>query len=353
MARPGVTYTEIASAAQQIAASGRFPTVEGVRLILGTGSNSTVGQHLRTWKMKQDSTQQIATKENIPETLIAAIKGVWELVMTQSETTIQIIQEETQQTLSSTKQELQQLQQSNNEWQQRYHQIKQERDGFASEKSTLHHLLTDAKVDHAAVLEKLLSVEQQNKEKQLRIDELQRQNHQNQANLEHYREASLGQRLEAQQRYEQQNNQLERTIQQLTFELSEKNKSHVILQKNNQQFYVENDHLKIQLSKLEVQQQSQTEKITQALNESTQKMHEAKNWQEKYEGLQLKYDNQNKEHIELKTQYTVASQISIDLKSALKQQQDQNQTLANEKWMIGQEKAQLEGQLKLFSLKRA
>lgn len=59
MARPGVTYTEIASAAQQIAASGRFPTVEGVRLILGTGSNSTVGQHLRTWKLKQDSTQQI------------------------------------------------------------------------------------------------------------------------------------------------------------------------------------------------------------------------------------------------------------------------------------------------------
>ncbi len=99
MARPGVTYLDVANAAQQLIAAGRAPTIESVRIALGTGSNSTLGNHLRTWKSKQDQTQQTATKENIPEELIAALKGVWERVMDQSEAKIQTIHQDTQQEL--------------------------------------------------------------------------------------------------------------------------------------------------------------------------------------------------------------------------------------------------------------
>ena len=104
MARPGVTYLEVSNAAQQLLAAGRIPTIETIRIRLGTGSNSTLGAHLRTWKAKQDQTQHIATKENIPEELIATLKGLWEQVINQSEDKIQAIQLETQQELVKLKQ---------------------------------------------------------------------------------------------------------------------------------------------------------------------------------------------------------------------------------------------------------
>lgn len=71
--------------------------------------------------------------------------------------------------------------------QQQYHQIKQERDGFAYEKSAAEQLLANAKIEIASLSEKLVGSDQQNQEKQARIDELHRQNQQVQANLEHYR----------------------------------------------------------------------------------------------------------------------------------------------------------------------
>lgn len=106
MARPGVAYLDVAKAAQQLVAAGRIPTIEGIRISLGTGSNSTLGNHLRTWKLKQEQNQQIATKENIPEELIAALKGIWEQVINQSDEKVQTIQHEAQNELISLKQEL-------------------------------------------------------------------------------------------------------------------------------------------------------------------------------------------------------------------------------------------------------
>jgi chromosome segregation ATPase len=99
--------------------------------------------------------------------------------------------------------------------QQQYQQIKQERDGFAHEKSAVEQLLADSKIEAATLIEKLAGFEQQNQEKQVRIEELRQQNQQIQANLEHYRAASLEQRMADQQRYEQHQKQLEQALQQL------------------------------------------------------------------------------------------------------------------------------------------
>ncbi|MBX3710304.1 MAG: DNA-binding protein, partial [Gammaproteobacteria bacterium] len=190
MARPGVTYLDVANAAQQLVAAGRTPTIESIRIVLGTGSNSTLGLHLKTWKSKQDQIQQIATKENIPEELISALKGVWERVMNQSEDKIQLIHQETQQELMQLRQEVLRLQKDNAISQQQYHQIKQERDSFSQEKSVIGQLLTSSKIEITALTEKHIGLEQQNQQKQERIDELRQQNQQIQANLEHYRNAS-------------------------------------------------------------------------------------------------------------------------------------------------------------------
>ncbi len=349
MARLGVTYQQVAVAASELLDSGRQPTLETIRHILGTGSNSTLAQHLRTWRAKQESTSKIATKEHIPEHLVAALKHVWEQVVEQSDARIQIVQEETQQTLSVTQQEFQQLQQNHNLLQQNFQQIKQERDGYAHEKSTLNHLLADAKIELATLTEKLAGSEQQNKEKQARIDELSRQHQQIQTNLEHYREASLAQRLEDQQRFEQQQNQLEKTIQQLNSDIMDIKRNHGVLQQSNQQLLFENTHLKTQFNTIESQHQAQSENVTNTMTQLTKKTQDAERWQEQYQTLQLKHDEQNKTHAELQTHQAVLSQQLSQLHTELKEVRNQNQALAHEKWVLGQEKSQLYGQLKQLS----
>ena len=79
MTRPGVTYFEVATAAQEIIASGLEPTIERIRAKLKTGSNSTIGTHLRVFRTKQDPLKQLATKEKIPEELIGLLKGFYRL----------------------------------------------------------------------------------------------------------------------------------------------------------------------------------------------------------------------------------------------------------------------------------
>src|SRR3990167_3863224 len=155
MARPGVTYHEVSIIAQQLIAAGKNPTIDAIRIELGTGSNSTLGAHLRTFKERQTQTQQLATKENIPEELIAVIKGLWERVMNQSEDKIQTIQQETAQDITQLRQEIQSLSQSNSDWRQQFQKTKQERDAFFHEKSTLEQLLVNSKIIAAAMTEKL------------------------------------------------------------------------------------------------------------------------------------------------------------------------------------------------------
>lgn len=346
MARPGVTYLEVATAALQLSAAGKNPTVETIRIALGTGSNSTLGTHLRAWKARQGQTQQIATKERLPEELIAVIKGLWERVIDQSDEKIQAIQEEVRQELAQATHEVERLQRDNTHWQQQYQQNKQERHSLANEKSALEQRLSHANLEIATLTGKQSGLEQQGQEKQARIDELHRQNQQVQANLKHYRTSSLEQRLADQQRHEQHQQQLEQTMKHMNQELTQVKHEKSVCQQQSQQAIVEKDTLKAQLDKLEAQQASLTAQLTAALNEVARKTQDQQHWQTQCHTLQTEGDERAKQFLELQTQYAVLSQQCITLKAELQNLSEQNKVLAHEKWTAWQEKFQLDGQVK-------
>ena len=50
MGRPGITYEEVAQTAELLAKKGINPTITQVRDKLGTGSRSTIHQHLTEWR---------------------------------------------------------------------------------------------------------------------------------------------------------------------------------------------------------------------------------------------------------------------------------------------------------------
>lgn len=349
MARIGVTYEQVAAAANELTSTGRRPTLEAIRRILGTGSNSTLVHHLQIWRAKEEGVQDIASKEQIPEALVVALKSVWQQVVEQSNQRVTTIETETQQTVDTMKQELLHAQQSNNLLQQQQLQLKQECDSLTLDKSSLNHLLNDVKIELASLTEKLNGSERQNNEKQERIEELQRQHQQVQANLEHYRAASLAQRQEDQQRYEQQINQLNYTVQSLNIETITLKKESVELQQKFLLMSFENDSLKDLLTKVEEQHQAQATELGNAQTGLVRKSQDVEYTSKQLLEVQQKYEAQSKILIDAQTKEAVSSQQILQLQKELKDTRDQMQVLSHEKLVLAQEKAQIYGQLKQLS----
>lgn len=76
MARPGVTYLEVAKTATKLVEQKINPSIEEIRKVLGTGSNSTINKYLREWREKQGN--QIELEKGLPESLLLAIRGIYD-----------------------------------------------------------------------------------------------------------------------------------------------------------------------------------------------------------------------------------------------------------------------------------
>jgi hypothetical protein len=117
MSRIGITYEEVATAAETILATRKNPTIERIRTELGgTGSNTTISKYLQDWRSKQLlSTQGSLPATTPPDTVHAAVNHVWEQiheesaieikkVQDQARIDIQLAQHEREQALSDRKQ---------------------------------------------------------------------------------------------------------------------------------------------------------------------------------------------------------------------------------------------------------
>ncbi|MEO8963636.1 MAG: DNA-binding protein [Gammaproteobacteria bacterium] len=346
MARNGVSYAEVASIATQLLGEGRSPSVAHIRLLLGTGSTTTVANHLRQWKANQESTTLVSAKENIPLELVAVMKGLWERVNHLSDEKIAVNEASHQQTIRELQLEVEKYKTNNQRWQKLYEQWHAEKSLFMNDKLTLDQALAFAQKENTSLYAKQDAFLKQLQDKQERIDELHRLHAQAQANLEHYREAAREQRLLDQQAYEQQK-------QQLQSEIRVRDEQAVIqherLSALKQQFQLlqysyknlENTHLGIQ-SELE---QAEV-KVGEVEKSKDEYFHSSQHWQKQYGESHKILDEKSNQLINLQAEIKQLSQQSIDLKQGITDSRNLNTLLNNEKWLLVQEKAQLEGQLK-------
>jgi len=77
MARAGVTYHDIAKAAEVIKTHGQEPTVDRVREHLGTGSKSTIAPLLKRWRSDNGEAADVS---GLPNDLIEVVKSLHERV---------------------------------------------------------------------------------------------------------------------------------------------------------------------------------------------------------------------------------------------------------------------------------
>lgn len=111
MARSGVTYTDIAKAAEKVKLQGHEPTVDRVREILGTGSKSTIAPLLKKWK------NNILNNDNgtdIPSELLEVVKSLYVNTQALADISIQKIKKECELELNELRNKLNDSTGSNN-----------------------------------------------------------------------------------------------------------------------------------------------------------------------------------------------------------------------------------------------
>ncbi|HSP57633.1 MAG TPA: DNA-binding protein [Halomonas sp.] len=78
MARSGVRYEDVQQAIDQLASRGETPSVQKVREILGTGSFTTISEHLREWRAIREANRDLPAPRSMPESLQILASALWD-----------------------------------------------------------------------------------------------------------------------------------------------------------------------------------------------------------------------------------------------------------------------------------
>lgn len=345
MARPGVTYVEVAEIANQLLAEAKNPTIEQVRFVLGTGSSSTIAAHLKRWRASQEDATRIAVKTQIPSELIGCIKSLWERVIDESSNEFNKLEMQAHDTIQGLQDELQKYKTNNTRWQKLYDRWQEEkaaliaaRDAFAAD---LNHLQNN----HTALNCELAALNEQLSGKALYLEELQRLNRQTQDNLEHYRESVREQRLEEQAQQEQQR-------QQILIELNtckhESKLCHTQLQEalGEKQVLIEHVHrLEAQSAELTATLATQAADLTQQSQRYHASLQANKSLQQQAHATQTALEQANVQLQTLQVEQQILQREHETLQTQIKSMGHATELLSQEKLILLQEKAQLEGRL--------
>ncbi len=350
MSRPGITYQDIANAADVLKTQGTNPTIEAIRKITGTGSNGTIGPHLRRWKEIQSDSHRIAFKDHLPEQLVLLMKELWGQVIIQSETKVSAIEETHQKTMEELQQELDKYKANNQRWQNLFNQWQQEKSRLINDKLSLESAISELQKNISASENKQDTLSQRVTEKQERILELHRLHSQVQANLEHYRESAREQRLMEQHRYEQQEQQLQQTIKQLQQRIMSLDQDNSNLKQQYEKITFEKNSIQLEHEKTNDQLNILEANYSRLESELNENIHAKDHWQLQYRTVEQKLNEQIDSLINLRAQIASSTQQQMSLEKQLQELIDQNKILGLDKWDLAQEKAQLEGQNKQLQL---
>lgn len=345
MARPGITKSDVFKAANELVGRGTDPTIEQVRGILGTGSNSTIAGFLREWRALHGKNETNALTDDLPHELVGLMKGLWQRLLHQSDNKIVEIEDLHATRIDEIKKENESQQVAFNHLREQYRQLEHEKASLSAEKFAQDELVIKKEREIVSLTTNNEKLTAQIAEKERYIAELTRLHQQTQENLEHFREASREQRLQDQERYREQSQQADETIKQLRQELVSITQDKMTLVSQANQVLQEKNALSKTHDAFVKKFDSLAQEFKQLQIEHRKLDQEAHRWQGEAEVAQKKLEEQSRMIISLNKQEAVLSLRASHLSDELNELKSQNKILAHDKWEIMQEKAQLEGQL--------
>jgi len=128
MSRGGVTFTEVEEAARYLQGLDRNPTVDAIRERLGTGSRTTLAEHLKRWK-----TMQADGEGRLPQPLLALVAGLWDGLQSSANQRIHENQSIAQQEADTLNAQLRVAQQTENKLNQTLHDLQEKQEKAQAE----------------------------------------------------------------------------------------------------------------------------------------------------------------------------------------------------------------------------
>lgn len=336
MGRAGVTLQEVEKAVLQLQGRGRNPSVDAIREILGTGSKSTIAQHLRDWRAKQSY-----ASGKLPQDLLALVTGLWERLNLQAEQRIAENEVINNQQLQELQQVLTKLHQDHTHLQKQSHQSDEAYIAERLAKEQLEKDLRKEQQEHAKVLERHLAHTQQITDYKAENARLHQLANNIQANLEHYQNAIQQLRTEQnliiekqQAQFQQEASQMQREInshrnQSMQYEqqISKNNMELKQLQLLHQEHEVLKNNIQLNANQLIIfkeRYESNNQQLRDTLNDLTDK---------------------NKQLIECEKQIAIFKNHCDRLQNQLSKSEDKIELLRQEKLFLAQEKSELQGHL--------
>ena len=85
MARHGVDFESVKHAALKLLSQGISPSTQKIRELLGTGSHTTIAEHLKIWRETHATKKVYHLPATIPKELIATFETLWQTAVEHAE----------------------------------------------------------------------------------------------------------------------------------------------------------------------------------------------------------------------------------------------------------------------------
>jgi len=352
MARPGITYSEVANAATQLQGQHKAPTVENVRQLLQTGSNSTLAKYLREWKAHQGI--ETHAEGALPAELLALVKGLWQHLQDKAETTINEQQHVLDKKLEVNEQYVKEAHQHTQQLQQQLEQQIAVYEEQIQINQNLQQQYVEEQKAHSKQLARATGLEQQLAQQTLENERLHQLVKHLQANLEHYQTATQTLREEQVLVIEKQRHQYEQRLQEAQQQLTQTLQNNVQLQSQVEQgqekigdFEKRFMHVQTKLEALNTEHQKQTHEL-QTLHAQNTTLKQ--NYQQQFQVLESKQQYLTQTEIELKLlaqQHQRCEKELHQLHEKLHTLQDTHQTVLQDKAIVMGKYQQLQASLKI------
>ncbi|CAN5400651.1 hypothetical protein BH10PSE19_BH10PSE19_01700 [soil metagenome] len=164
MSRLGISYQDVAEAADKLLLQHESPTMENVRQYLGgTGSFTTLSKYLNTWRSKRlMATVKVDPNRIIPPDQVSlAVQGVWEQLTSQANQQIETLKQETQAQITSLFTEKQQFEEEKSNLQKLLEAANLKINHLSTDKTLLQKELTELLRQHELLQQDCRRLEQQ------------------------------------------------------------------------------------------------------------------------------------------------------------------------------------------------
>jgi hypothetical protein len=224
MPRLGVSYKDVKDTALAILSEGKNLSIEMIRARLGTGSNATIGAHLRCFREEYSKEVSKSLPTNpLPSELTAVVKGLWSSLETKADEKVSALTSTHLTALAEKDLEIAKYQLCHQDWQALNDKWQQDKAELLNSRQRLDESLNQSQKDNAILETHNQHLQIKMEEMEKRVADLQLHLEQAQKNLDHFRESSRIQFMKADEDYrhnlqclQQENKALKQDMKQMT-----------------------------------------------------------------------------------------------------------------------------------------